>query len=87
MPKITITTEIHAPIERCFDLASSIDLHFSHTACMAFLILDKIVLKSVKKRFLFERSEFEDFQDLSSILSLRNQTSLDFLVTFVSRQK
>ena len=27
MPSIHITTVIHAPIERCFDLARSIDLH------------------------------------------------------------
>lgn len=27
MPKITISTEINAPIQRCFDLARSIDLH------------------------------------------------------------
>lgn len=27
MPKIHLTTEIHAPIARCFDLARSIDLH------------------------------------------------------------
>jgi ligand-binding SRPBCC domain-containing protein len=34
MTRIELTTEIHAPIERCFDLARSIDLHVrsaSHT--------------------------------------------------------
>jgi hypothetical protein len=32
MPIITLKTEIHAPIERCFDLARSIDLHQLSTA-------------------------------------------------------
>ncbi|MDV3308737.1 MAG: hypothetical protein LOY03_07970 [Cyclobacteriaceae bacterium] len=27
MPRIELTTIIHAPIERCFNLARSIDLH------------------------------------------------------------
>ena len=32
MPKIELTTIIDAPIERCFDLARSIDLHKLSTA-------------------------------------------------------
>src|SRR5688572_13770876 len=32
MPLIELTTAIHAPIERCFDLARSIDLHKLSTA-------------------------------------------------------
>jgi ligand-binding SRPBCC domain-containing protein len=32
MPLITLTTTIDAPIERCFDLARSIDLHTTSTA-------------------------------------------------------
>lgn len=32
MPLIELTTEIHAPIERVFDLARSIDAHLSSTA-------------------------------------------------------
>lgn len=32
MPKIELVTIIHAPIERCFDLARSIDLHKLSTA-------------------------------------------------------
>ncbi len=32
MPTITLQTEIHAPIERCFDLARSIDLHTRSTS-------------------------------------------------------
>ena len=32
MPVIELTTIIHAPIERCFDLARSIDLHIRTTA-------------------------------------------------------
>ena len=31
MPTITLVTKINAPIERCFDLARSIDLH-QHTS-------------------------------------------------------
>jgi ligand-binding SRPBCC domain-containing protein len=31
MPKIELLTEIHAPIEKCFDLARSIDLHMEST--------------------------------------------------------
>ncbi|MGZ3767192.1 MAG: SRPBCC family protein [Mucilaginibacter sp.] len=31
MPKIELLTEINAPIERCFDLARSIDLHMEST--------------------------------------------------------
>jgi ligand-binding SRPBCC domain-containing protein len=32
MPKLIVTTEIDAPIERCFDLARSIDLHLLSTS-------------------------------------------------------
>lgn len=32
MPTITIVTKIHAPIERCFDLSRSIDLHTLSTS-------------------------------------------------------
>lgn len=32
MPKIELTTEINAPIEICFDLSRSIDLHQLSTA-------------------------------------------------------
>lgn len=32
MPSIVLKTSIHAPIERCFDLARSIDLHKESTA-------------------------------------------------------
>lgn len=32
MPQIQLKTEIHAPVERCFDLARSIDLHKISTA-------------------------------------------------------
>lgn len=32
MPSIDLMTEIHAPIDRCFDLARSIDLHQMSTA-------------------------------------------------------
>jgi ligand-binding SRPBCC domain-containing protein len=32
MPVITLTTEIYAPIERCFDLSRSIDLHLLSTS-------------------------------------------------------
>ena len=31
MPRIEITTHIHAPIEVCFDAARSIDLHMEST--------------------------------------------------------
>jgi ligand-binding SRPBCC domain-containing protein len=31
MPKIELLTKIHAPIEKCFDLARSIDLHMEST--------------------------------------------------------
>ncbi|HWZ02431.1 MAG TPA: SRPBCC family protein [Mucilaginibacter sp.] len=31
MPKIELSTQINAPIERCFDLARSIDLHMEST--------------------------------------------------------
>ena len=31
MPTLHLTTRIHAPIERCFDLARSIDLHMHST--------------------------------------------------------
>jgi ligand-binding SRPBCC domain-containing protein len=32
MPKIELLTEINAPIEKCFDLARSIDLHMESTS-------------------------------------------------------
>lgn len=32
MPKIQLTTTINAPIERCFDLSRSIDLHMASTS-------------------------------------------------------
>lgn len=32
MPCISLTTEIKAPIERCFDLSRSIDLHVVSTS-------------------------------------------------------
>lgn len=32
MPRIVLRTEIHAPVERCFDLSRSIDLHQHSTA-------------------------------------------------------
>ena len=31
MPRIEITTHVHAPIEVCFDAARSIDLHMEST--------------------------------------------------------